>query len=198
MVLQLFDACSTSFLIDALKAAGNDTDSEAIQRALVFVSRCQNLESSHNTTPFSAKVNDGGFYYTPAAGGSSMAGEEANEDPFESLIRAEQIMLQLDEFNPDKQDYSAEIERVAELENELALVDDFLSQFVDVDSAVLARPFAGKAIQLTDVTFGPIDFYVPGVISLLLQHIAITLAALDIVRERVGGSIELFRAAPIN
>jgi len=48
------------------------------------------------------------------------------------------------------------------------------------------------------VTFGPIDFYVPGVISLLLQHIAITLAALAIVRERVGGSIELFRAAPIS
>ena len=48
------------------------------------------------------------------------------------------------------------------------------------------------------MTFGPIDFYVPGVISLLLQHIALTLAALAIVRERVGGSIELFRAAPVS
>ena len=131
-------------------------------------------------------------------GVNSIADEETTEDPFENLIRAEQIMLQLDEFDPEKGDYGAEIEQVAELENELALVDDFLSQFVDVDSAILARPFAGKAIQLTSVTFGPIDFYVPGVISLLLQHIAITLAALAIVRERVGGSIELFRAAPIN
>jgi squalene-hopene/tetraprenyl-beta-curcumene cyclase len=32
------------------------------------------LESEHNTTPFAAKNPDGGFYYTPAAGGASMAG----------------------------------------------------------------------------------------------------------------------------
>jgi squalene-hopene/tetraprenyl-beta-curcumene cyclase len=61
-------------LIDALKAAGNDYNSEAMRRALVFVSRCQNLEGPDNTTPFAAKLNDGGFYYTPAAGGSSQAG----------------------------------------------------------------------------------------------------------------------------
>lgn len=131
-------------------------------------------------------------------GVNSISDEVDAESPFESLIRAERIMLELEEFEPGQQDYSAEIEQVSELEEELSLVDDFLSQFVDIDSAILARPFAGKAIQLTDVAFGPIDFYVPGVISLLLQHIAITLAALAIVRERVGGAIELFRAAPIS
>ncbi len=72
------DLSNTSFLVDALRSAGNDADSEAMQRALIFVSRCQNLESEHNTTPFSTKVNDGGFYYTPVAGGSSPAGETAN------------------------------------------------------------------------------------------------------------------------
>lgn len=69
------DLSNTSFLIDALKAAGNAEDSEAIQRALIFVSRCQNLETEHNTTPFAAKNPDGGFYYTPAAGGTSQAGK---------------------------------------------------------------------------------------------------------------------------
>ena len=69
------DLSNTSFLVDALNAAGNSADSEAMQRArFIFVSRCQNLEGPHNTTPFAAKLNDGGFYYTPAAGGSSMAG----------------------------------------------------------------------------------------------------------------------------
>ena len=70
------DLSNTSFLMDALRAAGNGSDSEAVQRALVFVSRCQNLEGAHNTTPFAAKINDGGFYYTPAAGGSSQAGTD--------------------------------------------------------------------------------------------------------------------------
>jgi squalene-hopene/tetraprenyl-beta-curcumene cyclase len=71
------DLSNTSFLIDALKAAGNGPDDEAMKRALVFVSRCQNLESENNTTPFAAKNPDGGFYYTPAAGGESMAGKTA-------------------------------------------------------------------------------------------------------------------------
>jgi len=131
-------------------------------------------------------------------GVQSMSDEEASENPFDNLLKAEQIMLQLEEFDSDKGDYSTEIEQVATLENELGLVEEFLSQFTTVDSTVLARPFSGKTVTVLTVTFGPIDFYVPGVISLLLQHIAITLAALAIVRERVGGSIELFRAAPIN
>ena len=72
------DLSNTAFLLDALKAAGVKEDDEAMQNAVVFVSRCQNLESEHNATPFAAKVNDGGFYYTPAAGGSSQAGPTDN------------------------------------------------------------------------------------------------------------------------
>ncbi|MBN1908214.1 MAG: terpene cyclase/mutase family protein [Pirellulales bacterium] len=68
------DLSNTSFLLDALRAAGNGPDDEAVKRALVFTSRCQNLESTHNTTRFAAKNPDGGFYYTPAAGGTSQAG----------------------------------------------------------------------------------------------------------------------------
>jgi squalene-hopene/tetraprenyl-beta-curcumene cyclase len=72
------DLSNTTFLIEALRAAGASADDEAIQRALVFVSRSQNLESEHNSTKHAPKINDGGFYYTPAAGGSSQAGETAN------------------------------------------------------------------------------------------------------------------------
>lgn len=72
------DLSNTSFLIDALKSAGADENDEAIQKALFFVSRCQNLESPANTTPFAGFVNDGGFYYTPANGGESMAGRTEN------------------------------------------------------------------------------------------------------------------------
>jgi squalene-hopene/tetraprenyl-beta-curcumene cyclase len=62
------DLSNTAYLIEALKAAGASADDPAIKNALIFVSRCQNLESPHNTTPFAAKVNDGGFYYTPVPG----------------------------------------------------------------------------------------------------------------------------------
>lgn len=71
------DLSNTHFLMEALEAAGDGPDDDAVKRALVFVSRCQNLESEHNTTPFAAKNPDGGFYYTPVGEGSSPAGKTA-------------------------------------------------------------------------------------------------------------------------
>jgi squalene-hopene/tetraprenyl-beta-curcumene cyclase len=68
------DMSNTQFLIEALRKAGAGENDPAIQRALVFVSRAQNLESRHNTLDFAGKVNDGGFIYTPARGGESKAG----------------------------------------------------------------------------------------------------------------------------
>ena len=58
------DLSNTAYLVNALKSCGAAADDAAVQKALVFVSRCQNLESQYNTTEFAAKVNDGGFYYT--------------------------------------------------------------------------------------------------------------------------------------
>ncbi len=72
------DLSNTAFLIEALRTAGVSEDDPAIQRALVFVSRTQNLEGPANTLPFPAKNPDGGFYYTPANGGESQAGETPN------------------------------------------------------------------------------------------------------------------------
>jgi hypothetical protein len=68
------DLSNTAFLIDALKELGRDENDEAIKKALIFVSRTQNLETAANDTVHASKVNDGGFYYTPAAGGESQAG----------------------------------------------------------------------------------------------------------------------------
>jgi len=72
------DLSNTNFLIDALKSLGRGPEDPAIQRALVFVSRCQNLETQYNDTKFAATNPDGGFYYTIAAGGSSQAGDTPN------------------------------------------------------------------------------------------------------------------------
>ena len=72
------DLSNTQFLIEALRATGVKEDDPAMQKALKFVSRCQNLETEHNNTKFASKVEDGGFYYTPAAGGTSQAGLTAN------------------------------------------------------------------------------------------------------------------------
>ncbi len=68
------DLSNTAFFVETLRTCGAAADDESIQKALVFISRCQNLEGEHNTTQFAAKVNDGGFYYTCVVGGGP--GEE--------------------------------------------------------------------------------------------------------------------------
>ncbi|WP_337176141.1 prenyltransferase/squalene oxidase repeat-containing protein [Paludisphaera sp.] len=58
------DLSNTAFMIEALRDSGVPADDPALQKALIFVSRCQNLESEFNDQPFADKVNDGGFIYT--------------------------------------------------------------------------------------------------------------------------------------
>lgn len=69
------DLSNTQFFVETLHELGAGPDDEAIQRAIVFVSRCQNLESEHNTTAVAGKNPDGGFFYTCAGEGESPAGE---------------------------------------------------------------------------------------------------------------------------
>jgi squalene-hopene/tetraprenyl-beta-curcumene cyclase len=72
------DLSNTAFMIEALRTVGDSESDPAIQRALAFVSRTQNLPGPHNPLPFPEKNPDGGFYYTPAAGGESQAGTTPN------------------------------------------------------------------------------------------------------------------------
>ncbi|WP_422929567.1 prenyltransferase/squalene oxidase repeat-containing protein [Singulisphaera sp. PoT] len=72
------DLSNTTFMIDALRETGVPASDPALKRALVFVSRCQNLKSEFNDQPWADKVNDGGFVYTAANGGSSVAGNNAD------------------------------------------------------------------------------------------------------------------------
>ena len=72
------DLSNTAFFMEALRDTGLPADDPNLQKALVFVSRCQNRKSEFNDQAWAGKVNDGGFVYTAAQGGSSMAGKEAS------------------------------------------------------------------------------------------------------------------------
>jgi squalene-hopene/tetraprenyl-beta-curcumene cyclase len=65
------DLSNSQFFLDALKAAGIPKDDPALKKALVFVSRCQNLKGEHNDQPWAGKINDGSFIYTAAGGGQT-------------------------------------------------------------------------------------------------------------------------------
>jgi len=70
------DLSNTTFMLEALRDSGVPSSDPAFQKAVVFLSRCQNLDSEFNDQPWAKKVNDGGFVYTPANGGTSVAGPD--------------------------------------------------------------------------------------------------------------------------
>lgn len=119
----------------------------------------------------------------------------------EVLERMEEIERAIDSLNlmdPEQGSLEAEAAQAALIVDNLNLINRFLIRVMNLDPNVVTRPFEGKVFNLSPVILSQIDFYVPAVIALLLQHMAVTLAALSIVREKQGGSIELFRAAPIS
>ncbi len=71
------DLSNTAFFIEALRASGLPADDPNLKKALVFVSRCQNLKSEFNDQPWVGEATDGGFIYTAANNGQSMAGKDA-------------------------------------------------------------------------------------------------------------------------
>lgn len=71
------DMSNTHFALDALVAGGVPKDDAVFKRALVFVSRTQNLKSEHNDQPWAGKINDGSFIYVlPQPGGTQPADAE--------------------------------------------------------------------------------------------------------------------------
>ncbi len=83
------------------------------------------------------------------------------------------------------------------IRNDLRALQGVTTQFQQMNAYVLAAPFYGQAKNLARDKPTFLNFYTPGVLALLLQHIAVTLGALSMVRERLLGSIELFRVSPI-
>jgi squalene-hopene/tetraprenyl-beta-curcumene cyclase len=72
------DLSNTQMFVDAMIAAGVPKDDPALKKALIFISRCQNLKSEYNDRNWASKINDGSFIYTPANGGVTKVDDKAD------------------------------------------------------------------------------------------------------------------------
>jgi ABC-2 type transport system permease protein len=73
-----------------------------------------------------------------------------------------------------------------------------LNDSVVLDPKVLVRPFVSDTESLSGRTINPTDYFTPAALALLLQHVALTFAALSIVRDRRTGLFELMRVGPLS
>lgn len=82
-------------------------------------------------------------------------------------------------------------ERVAELREQIARAQS-------LDPELLVSPFAAEVEQINEIPTQASVFYSPATIVVLLQHLALTFAALSLVRERQLGLTAVFRASPLS
>lgn len=80
----------------------------------------------------------------------------------------------------------------------LARLENVLKTFANMPAQVVVSPLLPTYENLAGQALTLAKFYAPAVLALILQHIAVTLAALSLVRERLLGAIELFRVAPVS
>lgn len=111
-----------------------------------------------------------------------------------TLARAQDNTAQLGE--PGKSPEETQ-EILASLRSDLDLIEGELAVFREMEPAVLVSPFVGSIENVRGIDIDFSHYYVPGVVALLLQHLALTFAALSVVRERTLGSAELFRVSPL-
>ena len=71
-------------------------------------------------------------------------------------------------------------------------------QAAAIPPSVIAAPTRAEVVNQAPSTPGVIAYFAPAVLALILQHLAVTLVALSLVRERTTGVIELFRIAPVS
>lgn len=128
-------------------------------------------------------------YSTVAALGGAQADPLA---PVETELGAIEGDLARGQVNTPDQ-----LARAQRLQQSSARLEQEAQQVTRVPPDVLAAPFSVEASNTVPAEPSAIGFFTPAVVVLLLQHIAVSLASLSMVRDRLLGATEVYRVAPI-
>jgi ABC-2 type transport system permease protein len=92
---------------------------------------------------------------------------------------------------------NAEIVEQAAAEG-ISFVEGELPAAANVPPEVIARPTTAETENVAPSEPAVLNFFGPAVFALVIQHLAITLTALSMVRERLSGQMDRFRVAPVS
>lgn len=89
-------------------------------------------------------------------------------------------------------------ERLATTRQRVQVLRDQVGTFARLPADVIVSPLQRTYENLRGQSLDLMTYYAPSVLALILQHIAVTLGALSLVRERLLGALELYRVAPVS
>lgn len=88
-------------------------------------------------------------------------------------------------------------DRLKSTSEEIGNLRGSIDIFIDTPPEIIISPVGETYTNLRGGPYSMVIFYAPSVLALLVQQLAITLAALGLVRERQMGAFEMFRVAPL-
>lgn len=113
-----------------------------------------------------------------------LARTQRSLDTIDQAISDGSIRQRLDELRLARQD--------------LQQMEGLIEVFVTLSPDTVVSPIRQKYANVRGAAYASVIYYSPGVLALLIQHTAITLGALALVRERMMGAFEVFRVAPVS
>ena len=114
----------------------------------------------------------------------------ADDGPFGSLTGLRADAAEIDAADPDA------AERAEAVEADLAELEAALGEVTRIPPEVAVQPFVPDARLVAGIEAPMTSYYAPAVMIVLIQHLAVTFAALSAVRERTLGSSEVLRVGP--
>jgi ABC-2 type transport system permease protein len=90
-----------------------------------------------------------------------------------------------------------QLARAQRLQQSSRRIEAQAQEMTRVPPDVMAAPFTVEAQNAVPLEPTPLGFFAPAVVALLLQHIAVSLASLSMVRDRLLGATEVYRVAPV-
>ena len=79
----------------------------------------------------------------------------------------------------------------------ISFAEGELGEAASVSPEVIARPTTAETENVAPTEPAVLNFFGPAVFALVIQHLAVTLTALSMVRERLSGQMDRFRVAPV-
>lgn len=114
------------------------------------------------------------------------------------LQQADQLMEMVDRQATPTQGSPSEQLGLTQTRRSLQALHDAINAFTDIPPEVLIAPLAVEMEHVARLKPDFITFFAPAILALLLQHIAVSLGALALVRERLAGTFDLYVVAPIS
>lgn len=133
---------------------------------------------------------------SPALAAAALADPDVDSSAGQDMTTLSEDLAELDrsleqgEVGPESD--------IRDMRERLRRLNDTLTEVSRIPPNVFVSPLAEQYENLQGESLDLMRYFAPGVAALILQHIAVTLGALSLVREHRRGSFEFFGVAPVS